>query len=566
MATRILSGSLARRCRYIHVGDSHTQGSGEHRTSVIGTRDLTHTVAMASGGVLLPLGNGGTGGQTSPMVAARIKRALKLKPDVIGVTVGTNDALVLSSADYVAASLTAIKRAVVDAGARMFVTTVPPTNVSASQALVASINAAITAWATANNVRLVDVFSQCVAGDGVSWLTNYNQDDNHWTSKTGFLISQYIWGQIEDLVPAQSLYTAPNIDASNLLFAAIANTGLSSSSTVKDPLFRNHRSFNQNSFTIDMPYLFATQYGSGTNPTSSSSTYSDVDGVAGKVWAHTMAPNGAGGYTAESGSSNRMDVTDFQGRRLRIGFLLGMDGFSDDNTDAYLAANSDVPLSGFGISFSFYDADGTIISTSHFADPIDTTGTVNGASGSPAASAIPLDIQGLFGRQGSSGARWMIDHDLLPVQTEINVPAGAVGLGLTYNINFAAGASSPVTVSMAEMSFVDVGPLSMPEVPTPLPYVGTKRLTAAYTVTGADAQAIGVWRCDATSAAFSVTLPPVLTAAGRTLTFRKIDAGGNAVTLDGYGSETIDGATTQALSSQWDTLRLYSNGKTWDLV
>jgi len=49
-----------------------------------------------------------------------------------------------------------------------------------------------------------------------------------------------------------------------------------------------------------------------------------------------------------------------------------------------------------------------------------------------------------------------------------------------------------------------------------------------------------------------------------------VDAGGQAgtgtITILPYGSETIDGATTLAISSQWGTARLYSNGKTWDVV
>lgn len=566
VAPRLLKTTATRRCRYLHIGESHTQGDGEYRASVNGTRDLTLTVAMASGGVLIPAGNGGIGGQTSPMIAARVRRALKLKPDLVGVQLGTNDALVLSSSAYVENSLDAVKRMMDDAGVVWYVHTLPPTNVSGSQALVVTINGLIKSWAAANGVRCVDIFPQLVAEDGLSWATNKNMDNNHWHMLTGWEVSEYIWSQISDLVPSTDLYSAANVEVSNLIFGAIANTGLTASGAAADPLFRNHRSFTQNSFTVDLPYLFNTQYGSGTNPSLVSSAYADVAGVAGKVWTATWSPNGSGGYTASQSNSGRIAIATFQGRRLRVGFKLGTSGFSTDNTEAYLAANANVPCSGLGISVNFYDADNTTISTTHIADPVDTTGSASGASGTPITASIPLDTQVLFGRQGASGARWAIDHDLLPVNLDLNVPAGAASMEIMYNVNFTAAATSPVSVSLAEFSVTDIGLLDMPETPLASPFNGVKRVTATATITDNEINVIGVWRCDATSGAITLNLPTAKVAAGRTIVVKKIDSSGNAVTIDGNGSETIDGATTLAISSQWGTARLYSNGKTWDVV
>src|SRR4051812_28137421 len=61
-----------------------------------------------------------------------------------------------------------------------------------------------------------------------------------------------------------------------------------------------------------------------------------------------------------------------------------------------------------------------------------------------------------------------------------------------------------------------------------------------------------LYLCNATSGAFSANLPAAATASGLTVAFKKTDATANAVTLDGNGSETIDGATTFALSAQND--------------
>ena len=86
--------------------------------------------------------------------------------------------------------------------------------------------------------------------------------------------------------------------------------------------------------------------------------------------------------------------------------------------------------------------------------------------------------------------------------------------------------------------------------------------TAAYTIT-TDNRVI---LCDATSAAFTVTLPTAVGIEGREFTIVKTDSSVNAVTVDGNGSETINGATTKALSSQWDKVTVVSDGSNWVIV
>ena len=72
--------------------------------------------------------------------------------------------------------------------------------------------------------------------------------------------------------------------------------------------------------------------------------------------------------------------------------------------------------------------------------------------------------------------------------------------------------------------------------------------------------------CNATSAAFNVNLPAVATSSGLKLNIKKIDSSANAVTIDGNASETIDGATTQALSSQYESLTIQCDGSAWYIL
>lgn len=70
--------------------------------------------------------------------------------------------------------------------------------------------------------------------------------------------------------------------------------------------------------------------------------------------------------------------------------------------------------------------------------------------------------------------------------------------------------------------------------------------------------------CDATANAITFTLLPAATAgAGNVVTVKKIDASGNAVTVDGDGAETLDGATTFVLAAQWKYVELTCTGTAW---
>lgn len=86
--------------------------------------------------------------------------------------------------------------------------------------------------------------------------------------------------------------------------------------------------------------------------------------------------------------------------------------------------------------------------------------------------------------------------------------------------------------------------------------------TSAYTASSTDHTILG----NATSAAFTVTLPAAGTCTQVTLVIKKTDASANAVTVDGSGSETIDGALTYALSTQYQFVTVQSDGSNWQIV
>ena len=86
--------------------------------------------------------------------------------------------------------------------------------------------------------------------------------------------------------------------------------------------------------------------------------------------------------------------------------------------------------------------------------------------------------------------------------------------------------------------------------------------TAAYTATIADNTIL----CSAATAAFTLTLPAASGIAGREYVIKKIDSSANAVTVDGNASETIDGALTYALSTQYKYVHIKTDGSNWFII
>jgi hypothetical protein len=63
----------------------------------------------------------------------------------------------------------------------------------------------------------------------------------------------------------------------------------------------------------------------------------------------------------------------------------------------------------------------------------------------------------------------------------------------------------------------------------------------------------------------TVTLPAAATAT-KALTVKKTDASANTVTIDGSGSETIDGSLTQVLDVQYRSFKIVSDGSNWYMI
>jgi len=64
----------------------------------------------------------------------------------------------------------------------------------------------------------------------------------------------------------------------------------------------------------------------------------------------------------------------------------------------------------------------------------------------------------------------------------------------------------------------------------------------------------------------TIALPAASGSAGRVLTVKNISAAGGVVTLDGNGSETIDGSTTESLTSGTQFVSIICDGSNWHII
>ena len=86
--------------------------------------------------------------------------------------------------------------------------------------------------------------------------------------------------------------------------------------------------------------------------------------------------------------------------------------------------------------------------------------------------------------------------------------------------------------------------------------------TSAYTVLISDEIIVG----DATSSAFTITLPTAVGVTGQTYTIKRINTVGNNVTVGTTSSQTIDGLTTYVLDAQFQYVKVVSNGSNWFVI
>lgn len=92
--------------------------------------------------------------------------------------------------------------------------------------------------------------------------------------------------------------------------------------------------------------------------------------------------------------------------------------------------------------------------------------------------------------------------------------------------------------------------------------MATNTISSGYTALLTDQ----VILADATSGSLTVTLPLLSTAKNKVFHIKKIDSTGNTVTIDGNGSETIDGDATKVITLQYTSIMIIASATEWHII
>ncbi|MFJ7269423.1 hypothetical protein ACIQV3_22725 [Streptomyces sp. NPDC099050] len=156
---------------------------------------------------------------------------------------------------------------------------------------------------------------------------------------------------------------------------------------------------------------------------------------------------------------------------------------------------------------------------------------------------------------GSSGIGPIIDINQLSTESGTPNIAGSSAAAM-----LAARGIVRLTGLFTESGVTVGNPCGIKLINGQVPYP-VRTVTASTTVRVIDE----VLLVDATAGAITITLISAASTPNQ-YTIKKVDASVNTVTIDGAGSETIDGAATKVLTTQWETVTVIPSGGNWYVV
>lgn len=239
------------------------------------------------------------------------------------------------------------------------------------------------------------------------------------------------------------------------------------------------------------------------------------------------------------------------------------------DTTAYLKINSGAGVGSTAGGIKLYDNDthnwtidkGTANNLNFISVPASNTldvkfdltaGTGNRAVTLDTASGSQGRIN--FAQAGASKYYWaMQTTGTAFLLRDVANSKNAIDLTSAGNLGLNATAGSVGVRTSSPTSFLHVAGSYAGEITT---------ISTATTLTSSHQTILA----DATGGAFTLTLPAASTCSGRIYRIKRINSGANAVTVDGNGSETIDGSLTAVFNAQYDGFTIQSNGTNWFIL
>lgn len=191
-----------------------------------------------------------------------------------------------------------------------------------------------------------------------------------------------------------------------------------------------------------------------------------------------------------------------------------------------------------------------------------------GTQASPTATQSTDALGGVyFGGQIDSTVGNRTSRTLIRSSATQNWSAGNAGSKLEFFTCANSTSTSVLAVTIDQSSNVGIG--SAITSPSSKLQVGGSLALPTTTITDDDVTLDSTHytiRMSTGNTNRTANLPAALGVAGRIYVIKKVDAGTGTVTIDANGAETIDGATTQVISTQYNSYTIQSNGTGWDIL
>jgi len=315
----------------------------------------------------------------------------------------------------------------------------------------------------------------------------------------------------------------------------------------------------------DVGYLSIVAYGTSDSDVVAAWSYENMPESLSGTGVNDQVAIWSGTYT-QDGSANFT----FNGTTLGL-----VGGISQSAGAVSLAANAASSVTTSAGALTLTSADAATWST--------TTGNLaitGGSSLQLAAGAGEVVVN-----DGGLASNFRVESDTDPNMLFVDGTNNRIGIGTSApSSTFSVGSTSQFRISSAgDLERIrDVAysfPASQGAAGTVLTNDGSGVLSWAASTAGATSAPIstktssyvmttadGTILADATSGAITITLPAAASAAETIFTIKKKDVTSNIVTVDANGAELIDGSTTYDLSTQYEAIKIQSDGSAWWII
>ena len=181
---------LENRPKVVFIGDSITLGTSDFANNYVGDRSWFYALVNAPDAPVAFAGGVADNGMNTSWMAEHVWDALSKQPDMIIVLGGTNDIAPGNDPASSFANLQRIVDAAAQAGVKVAVCTIPPSDKPDVDALARAYDAALKTWADGAGIILLDTAAPLRGPEGLGWAPGLTADGTHPSAEGAVLMSQ----------------------------------------------------------------------------------------------------------------------------------------------------------------------------------------------------------------------------------------------------------------------------------------------------------------------------------------------------------------------------------------